>query len=224
MAIIDAPPPTPVKTFVVCDSYAVYRLGRYARAEIRMTQCDYLTTPLQVSEVVAPAGDGSSGTVRVPLLGRSLVGYTLSSGINDELATVTTQIEDTGADVLTLSTPLTSAQLSGPLFVVERMEGIGSTAYRPSPTGRSWVIALDAQTPAALNELMTMLGVVGVTYGTALAQALNTGATQQEIEAAVQSLASQGVQVDALYAQRAEALEAKRRAGNLPYASLMGAP
>lgn len=222
MAMIDTPAPQPVKTFTVCESYEVRRLGRHFRAEARMAQCDYLTVPLDLVSVIAPANDGSSDTIAVPLLGRSLLGHIITSGKNDDLATVTAQVEEEGDDVLTLSGPLTAAELAGPLFFVERMVGVGSIAYTPAPSGRSWRIILDASSPQALQELMTMLGTIGVQYGMALAAILETGTTQQQMLAAVQALAAQGVQVDALYAQQAEGLEAKRRAGQLAFAGVMG--
>ena len=234
--------PRVLPKFSLVSSYSVQRIGKYPSVTVRFQECNYLLTNALV--VTAPTDTNADGlyeqiTVQdVTTLGiTNPVGHMLSDLNSNMIATVTAseQVEvipagQDGAGVptpaqyrtlLTLSTGVSDAQIAGSLALVQRMP-VGTTAYAPVNGAGQWEINLFGANAQAMQEMGNLLGGAYFASAKAVLAKLGLTVTDADLMTAIQALAAEGSNLDGFLAQQGEALESKRRAGQLPFAMVSG--
>lgn len=222
--------------FLLVSEYTVRRVGLYPSAVVVYQECNFLLQPPLVLLSESPAdatGHVMSFVVQdlgpTPNIAGHLLATLDSAGLDTIAATepvVVTPATATAPAVMgtkiTMTNGLDPLALTQPVAVVSKMP-VGTNAYTPAPGGRRYEVTLSGANPSGMAELSHMLGTV---YFSATKAALGqlgiTTVTDAQIAGALQQLAAQGVSIDGFLAQQGEALEAKRQAGNLPYAMVMG--
>lgn len=229
--------------FALVSSYTVNRIGKYPMVNVAYMECNYLLgSTLVISASEDLDADGLAEVLTVQDLGTaSLVGHVLADKSSNDVAVITafervevtpetTTTDGAGVTVttpatyaakLTLSVGLSAAQLAVPMAVVEKMP-VGTNAYANAPDGAQWNISLYGSNPLAMQEMGNLLGGAYFAAAKAIIAQLGLTATDAQILGAIQALAAQGTNLDGFLAQQGEALEAKRQAGTLPFASIMG--
>lgn len=233
-------------SFTVVSEYGVSRIGDAPSASITLQEVCYLLAPQAVVDsAVDMNDDGKREVLNIGAFGTldpdTLVGKLLAlpSGKTPDLgaiASATTNLitpavlDEQGnvitpavvSMVVTLATP-PSADLTGATIgVVQINEFGGPVYYRPS-RGRSWRIGLSGSDPSNFAQMVQSMGMIFVGAIAAGLTELGLSATQEQIVAAVQSLATKGTTIDSLWADAAASVELARRSGFKP-SMTMGAP
>lgn len=223
--------------FVVLSAYLVDRLAPYA--QVFFAECNYVMDgPYTVGTVT---GTGASTAITVDALAddETLVGRRLALADSTDVGSVATSVKTqltaavtdgngnvtapaTYTRTITLSTAPTQPLAGGTSVGIATLNAIGQTAYRAVPGGRQWNLRVDTTNPSALARLETMMGSIMGNAAGAVMQALGVSQTPQAIATAVQTLAAQSVNVDSLFADQGEALDADRLAGTVPWVVVSG--
>lgn len=229
--------------FVLVSEYTVRRMGKFPSVTVRYTECSFLkSAPLAALAVEDLDQDGLFETITIAdatSLGMgSLVGHIVSDLDDNALTTITAteQVVATPEErdennvvtraatyttKITLAAGLTQAKIDAGFAVVDRMP-VGTTAYMPTPGGRTWEITLYGNNALAMTEMGNLLGGAYFMASKALIAKLGVASTDAEILAAIQALAAEGTNIDGMLGQQGEALEGKRQANQLPFAQIMG--
>lgn len=242
---MNAAPARVLPKFSLVSEYSVRRVGKFPSVSVRYVECNYLlTAPLTISAQIDADVDGAYEEITVQdvaSLGISNpVGHLVSDLDSNALATIvaTEQIVAVPAVMdgpnvltpaqyatkLTLSPGLTEEQMTKPVAIVDRMP-VGTNAYQPVTNGRNWETTLFGANQLAMQEMGNLLGGAYFQAAKAILTKLGlTDITDAQILGAVQALGAEGTNLDGFLAQQGEALELKRQNGQLPFASVMGAP
>lgn len=227
--------------FTVLSQYSVERTGQYPVARATFEECVYMMDgPATVTLAEDLDGDGHKETLTVPGLGEvpsmatrvlCTQDSTVVGTISNAVITVVTPavVDGTGIVItpavhsakLTLGTPPSTDLTGVKVGVVKRMP-VGTPAYRRARAGKTWQIVMDGANPQSMQQMATMLGKIYFNAVKAALTALGVSKTDAEISAALQMLASQGTNIDGIFAAVGEALEITRRSGGVPFLTVFG--
>lgn len=135
-----------------------------------------------------------------------------------------TRITDFDAETgeVTLALPL-EEDLTGVEVTLRQYNQFGSTLLRRADEGRQWSIHMGSEQDDDFARMAQMLGeVYFVAVKTWLAEVGESGYTDNDIRAVVQSLAKKQRHIDAFITEALERIELDRRAGNFQPASVVG--
>jgi hypothetical protein len=229
--------------FTVLTNYSVGRISQFPTASATFATCAYLTESLALVTLAEDLdNDGVKETLTVPDLGALdpslMTGHKLCLVDSTVIGTITTativvitpEVRDSTGILITpavKTAKLTMAGLTedptGNKVGVIKTNATGAVCYRKVSSSLEWVIPLSADRP---QEMQLMTGMLGSIYfeavKTFLTAAQITTVTDQQIIDILTSLAQNGINIDSIFANAGERLELSRRAGQIPFVSILG--
>jgi hypothetical protein len=214
--------------FTLVSQYTVARLNKFPSVRVTFDEACYLVDlDGEVTEALDLDSDGRAETLRIPTwadvwveVGRTLALNNKVIGTVAHAVTVTPEDsseEEPGDSFMEITLNLAEGPevVEGQTISLVSVTTVGTLAYRRAKGGMRWELFLDGTDSLAMTRMQVMLGRAYARSARAVLMALGLSeqVTDLQIEAAVQALGAQGINLDGILASEGERLELDRQAG-----------